>query len=78
MSSVRALAWTGHYNKYAKLAFASEALGDRTKSDLAWGLFTEGLMVAEAGRWEHALSMLRSAAEHLHALGTHARAPTLD
>lgn len=56
------------YQECAQALFASPALKDRSKSDMAWGLFTEGVMLADAGKWEHALRLLHDAAHHLDAL----------
>ena len=56
------------YYEYAREAFGSDALADHFKSDVAWFLLTEGRIVASAGKWDHALSSLQMAAQHLLAL----------
>ena len=53
------------YNRLAHEAFGTPALVERSKSDLAWGLMSEGLVVAAAGKWERALETLTKAAELL-------------
>jgi tetratricopeptide (TPR) repeat protein len=53
------------YNRLAHEAFGTTALVERSKSDLAWGLMSEGLVVAAAGKWERALETLTKAAELL-------------
>ena len=56
----------GHYyHRLAHEAFGTTALVERSKSDLAWGLLTEGLVVADAGKWERALEALTHSGELL-------------
>ena len=56
------------YFRLARAAFTSDDLREASLSDLAWGMLTEGIILAGHAAWDRALEVLDAAKELLQKL----------